>query len=184
MQADLPSQESQWFRSLLAIVIDLDPEESNKMDASFDAEDTQRTKRVRVAANSDFGSSQFDLGIVHPRPSKKDATAFVKWLRSCNDDDEQLEWSWIIHSEPIEITGASIRSLSHSGALEPDVCNLVMRLFCQLDDKMYRDSDIREPRWRYFLPAEWAALAVEHGNNLIAKSSPAIRSMFSSPHIR
>ncbi|XP_039808317.1 uncharacterized protein LOC120672089 [Panicum virgatum] len=56
----------------------------------------------------------------------------------------------------------------------------MMRLFLELDDKIYLNS---EPRLRHFLPADWATLALEHGSNLITESSPAVRSMFSGPHI-
>jgi len=63
---------------------------------------------------------------------------------------------WIVHNNPwpIEVTGESIRSqFVCGGSLKPDICNLMMRLFLELDDKIYLNSG---PRLRHFLPADRA----------------------------
>ncbi|KAL6627852.1 hypothetical protein ACP70R_031578 [Stipagrostis hirtigluma subsp. patula] len=148
-------------------VIDIDPDQPDKRHVASEAEQEPGNKRQRVKPDS----------------SQKDANACFRWLKSCRKDDDQLKWAWIVHNEPtpIEVTGESIRSqFICGGSLKPDICNLMMRLFCELDNKMYLNS---EERPRHFLAAEWATLALRHGSNLITESSPALRPMFTGPHI-
>ncbi|CAO2202808.1 unnamed protein product [Urochloa humidicola] len=149
------------------VVIDLEPDQSYEKDVAYEAENEPSNKRQRV----------------HARPPEKDASACFKWFKSCTKDNDQLKWAWIVHNKPtpIEVTGESIRSQFVCGSsLKQDICNLMMRLFLELDDKIYVNG---EPRQRHFLPADWAALALEHGSNLITESSPRVRSMFCGPHI-
>ncbi|CAL4949850.1 unnamed protein product [Urochloa decumbens] len=149
------------------VVIDLEPDQSYQKDVAYEAENEPSNKRQRV----------------HARPPERDANACLNWFKSCTKDSEQLKWAWIVHNKPtpIEVTGESIRLQFVCGSsLRQDICNLMMRLFLELDDKIYVNS---EPRQRHFLPADWAALAMEHGSNLITESSPTVRSMFCGPHI-
>ncbi|CAO2202809.1 unnamed protein product [Urochloa humidicola] len=146
------------------VVIDLDSHQSDEKDVAYEAENDPSNKRQRVHARSY-------------------ANACFLWVKSCAKDNQQLKWPWIVHNKPtpIEITGESIRSQFVLGSsLKQDICNLIMRMFLELDDMIYLNS---EPRQRHFLPADWAALALEHGSNLITESSRTVRSMFSGSHI-
>ncbi|CAL4949849.1 unnamed protein product [Urochloa decumbens] len=132
-----------------------------------------------------FGRSQFEMGLVHPQPPMKDAEACFKWLDACCYADDQLKWTWVILEEPapIRVDGLYIKlSMIRAGELKAEVCNLVMRLYLQLDDQIYQDSGTAEPRWRHFLPAKWSSLALKHGDK-ICESSLTVRTMFSGQHI-
>uniref|UniRef100_K3XPR8 Uncharacterized protein n=1 Tax=Setaria italica TaxID=4555 RepID=K3XPR8_SETIT len=66
--------------------------------------------------------------------------------------------TWVIHEEPtsMRVAGTRIKAqMLRGGDLKADVCNLVMRLYSQLDEQIYQNSGIRDPRWRHFLPADW-----------------------------
>ncbi|TVU20815.1 hypothetical protein EJB05_30412, partial [Eragrostis curvula] len=55
-----------------------------------------------------------------------------KYVNAC------IKWVWIVHNKPtpIEATGETIRSQFFCGnSLEPDICNLMLRCFRELDDK-------------------------------------------------
>ena len=41
-----------------------------------------------------FGRSPFEMGLVHPKPPKKQAEACFKWLEACSYQDDQLNW-WV-----------------------------------------------------------------------------------------
>ncbi|CAL4956575.1 unnamed protein product [Urochloa decumbens] len=132
-----------------------------------------------------FGRSQFEMGLVHPQPPMKDAEACFKWLDACCYADDQLKWTWVILEEPapIRVDGLYIKlSMIRAGELKAEVCNLVMRLYLQLDDQIYQDSGTAEPRWCHFLPAKWSSLALKHGDK-ICESSLTVRTMFSGQHI-
>ncbi|KAL6882021.1 hypothetical protein ACP4OV_011493 [Aristida adscensionis] len=169
MQADSPSAGHCQTNSHPSgnVVIDIDPDLPDKRHVATEAEQEASNKRQRVNSDS----------------SQEDANACIRWLKSCREDDHILKWVWIIHNEPtpIEITGESIRSqFICGGSLKQDTCNLIMRLFRELDDKMYSNNEARP---RHFLAADWATLALASGSNLITESSPAVRSMFTGPHI-
>lgn len=85
---------------------------------------------------------------------------------------------------PIKVDGLNIKlQMIRAGELKEDVCNLVMRLYHQLDDQIYQNSGTAEPRWRHFLPAEWSSSALKLGEKICESSLPRIRTMFSGPHI-
>ncbi|RLN23914.1 hypothetical protein C2845_PM07G11420 [Panicum miliaceum] len=70
--------------------------------------------------------------------------------------------AWVVHEEPTSIRVAGERmkpQMLCGGDLKADVCNLVMRLYSQLDDQVYLNNGTRDPRWRHFLPADWAVIA-------------------------
>ncbi|CAO2179924.1 unnamed protein product [Urochloa humidicola] len=132
-----------------------------------------------------FGRSPFEMGLVHPQPPLKDAEACFKWLDACCYADDQLKWTWVILEEPapIRVDGLYMKlSMIRAGELKAEVCNLVMRLYLQLDDQICQDSGTAEPRWRHFLPAEWSSLALKHGDK-ICESSLTVKTMFSGQHI-
>ncbi|KAG2597759.1 hypothetical protein PVAP13_5KG304900 [Panicum virgatum] len=140
---------------------------------------------MKLMTNDHFGRSPFDMKLIHPQPPRKDAEACFKWLVACSSADDQLNWAWVVHEEPtsIRVAGARMKpQMICGGELKADVCNLVTRLYSQLDDQVYVNNGTRDPRWRHFLPADWALLALQHGSN-ICKSSPAVVSMFSGSHI-
>ncbi|TVU20810.1 hypothetical protein EJB05_30407, partial [Eragrostis curvula] len=145
---------------------------------------TQGCRSPKTKKQYDFGPSPFEKQLVHIQPPLKMAEACFKWLEACSYVDDQLDWTWVIHEEPtyIEVTGLSIKlQMIRAGELKADVCDLVMRLYRQLDDRMYHNTT--ESRWRHFLPAEWASLALKHGNK-ICIFSPTVQSMFSGLHIK
>ncbi|TVU20812.1 hypothetical protein EJB05_30409, partial [Eragrostis curvula] len=138
----------------------------------------------KIMSKNRFGRSPFEMKLVHPEPPRNDAEACFKWLRACSNADDQLSWTWVIHEEPtsIKLAGSRIKpQLISGGDLKSDVCNLVMRLYTQLDDQIYRNRKITESRWRHFLPAEWASLALQHDGNISELST--VSSMFVGQHI-
>ncbi|TVU02270.1 hypothetical protein EJB05_52242 [Eragrostis curvula] len=154
-------------------------------------EDLPSSAHQVVAATSCKTSSHPSTHVVIEQPNvwcmaseekkgKKSANSCIRWLKSCRKDDEQLKWAWVVHNKPtpIKATGETIRSqFICCDSLKTEMCDLMLRLFGELDDMN------GEPTFRHFLPAEWAALTLEHGSNLITEASPAVRSMFSGPHI-
>ncbi|KAL6591453.1 hypothetical protein ACP70R_049956 [Stipagrostis hirtigluma subsp. patula] len=114
-----------------------------------------------------------------PRRDAAESMDFYRWAVSSNIPATSV---WVRHAVPkfIEIGAASlVAQLRSGGHIEPDTCDLLLRVFHQVDCDLEKEK--KSFPWRHFIETDFAMRALAEEDYTAAKS---VRRQFTGDHVR